>query len=281
MLIHGAESEVQGREPTAGGNPSDLRFNQRVAVRARAPLACLVAIVLAGAAASAHATPRLGCAVPSGSALARLPTHGVVVGDMNGDGRADRVSLAVDRQVRLPCRYVLVADLGATVLTTFVRQPDLNEQTGMPQLVELARVNRGKDAQAIVNFGVGAYVDEHGLYDIDGSRIVRMKVLPAPQKPEFDNTFGQGASNAGGIVSFCADGPASGTVLVVGTESILATGKSRPSPYGDLYVQYGESYRLVPGRHRLTPKERRNLLVGSPHGIRAEIFLNCAIASTR
>jgi hypothetical protein len=98
---------------------------------------------------------------------------------------------------------------------------------------------------------------------------------------ELDNTFGQGASNAGGIVSFCAHGPGSGTALVVSTQSVVATGKVRTSPSGALYVQHGESYRLVQWSHRLTPTERKNLLTPAPHDIRASIFVNCAIAATR
>ncbi len=252
-----------------------------MAARVLALLVCLATIAIAGASASADATTRPGCVMPSAAVLTRLPTHGVVIGDMNGDGRADRVSIAVHRRARLACRYVLVADLGSAVLTTFVRQPYVNEQLGKPQLVELARVNRGGGAQAIVNFGGGAYVDAFGLYDISRGHLVRVKVMPLEQET-FANAFGQGASLAFGEVSFCADGPGEGRILEVGLGHTQKTWKRSAAPYGSLYVQHGESYHLVGWKHHLTPAERKNVWARPPRAApRAEVFANCAIASTR
>jgi hypothetical protein len=237
--------------------------------------------MLGGAVPSVRAGARQGCSVPSSAALARLPTHGVVAGDMNGDGRADRLSLAVDGRARLACRYVLVADLGSSILTTFVRQPEIDIQIGLPRLAELARVNRGRGSQAIVGFSGGAYVEAYGLYDISHGHIVRMRVL-SPDLVTFPNAFGAGASVAFGQVTICADGPGKGRILEVALGHMQSTWKMVAAMSGALYVQRGESYRLVSATHRLTAAERRSVWTKPPRAApRAEAFANCAIASTR
>jgi hypothetical protein len=205
-----------------------------------------------------------------------------VIGDMDGDSRPDRVAIAVNRPARLSCRYILVADLGDQVITTFIRQPRLYEPGGYPRLDTLARVNRGGAAQALVAFGGGAYVNFHGLYDLHQGRLVRMKVFPSDNMPPDErDAFGQGASSCCGLISSCARGSGSGTVLVVGVRPAPGTGRVQISRIGQLYAQHGESYRLVSWRHRLTAIERRNVVKRPPHGVRPQIFSNCAIAAAR
>jgi len=71
-------------------------------------------------------------------------------------------------------------------------------------------------------------------------------------------------------------------VLVVGYGYLPGTNKFHVDAIANLYVQRGNSYRLVPGEHRLTKRERANLFT-SPFlkgtlAKRASIFGNCAVA---
>lgn len=229
----------------------------------------MLAVLVAGGTASGSSG---GCAPLSAQALVRLPTRGGVLrGDVDGDGRSDRVAMAVRRDQPLACRYILWVASTTRIISEVVRQPSFYDTRRTPYLAELARVNRSRGAQLVVDFGIGAGVDSYGIYALLGGRIVRMRVQGDKGTPTAD-TFQSGGSNAGGTNAICAAGPGGGIVLEASYPAVTPL----PVPTsGTFYVQRGDEYRLS-GVRRLSPLERsywRTRTVRS-----APIFANCAVA---
>jgi len=239
----------------------------------RATVIGTAALFAVGTLASADAArgAARGCAALSVRALTRLPTRGVVSGDIDGDGRTDRVAMAVRRDQPVTCRFVLWVETRGRVTSTVVRQPYMDDTGHTPALVELARVNHGRAAQAIVDFGVGASVDAYGVYAVVAARLVRMRVQG--REGEVADTFPSGGSNAGGLGSICAGGAGTGEVLVASIPGVVPTAAPR---VGSFYIQRGTTYFLQSADHRLTSGERAEWAKRS--GLRAPIFDDCAVA---
>ena len=230
----------------------------------------LVVLAVGGTASGSSA----GCAPLSAQALVRLPTRGVLRGDVDGDGRSDRVAMAVRQGQPLACKYVLWVASKGRVISAVVRQPSLEDTKRTPYLAELARVNRGRAAQLVVDFGYGASVDSYGLYAVLGGRIVRMRVQGYQGTPIAD-TFPSGGSNAGGINSICAAGPGGGMVLVASYPAVTPLPVPRS---GTVYVLRGDEYRVL-GVKPLSPVQRS---YWRKQTVRfAPIFANCAVAVFR
>jgi hypothetical protein len=180
-----------------------------------------------------------------GSAVG-LQALGLAVGDMDGDGLAEKVSLRRDERRPLRCRYLLVVRQGARVRTRIiaVAQPDGNE----PRLIGLAGIARGRGLEAIVDSNCcGAYVTGQWLFRETRSGLPQMHVRQF--MTEIPDTFPNGASLCCGDTPVCGSHP--GTVLVFG-EGRYATAIDE----AHVLVQHGDTF-LYTGRRRLRRPGRR------------------------
>ena len=163
---------------------------------------------------------------------------GSAVGDMDGDGRTEAVSVQASRGRPVHCRWLLVVRQGKRVRTWTVPIPYAESVAAgaalQPRLIGLAGIARGRGLEAIVDsMCCGAYVTDQWLLRETGSGIQLLRVR-GPDVPIRD-TFGNGSSVCCGQTPVC--GALRGVVLVFGTGR-----GAKPVEEADVYVQRGDTF---------------------------------------
>ena len=167
-----------------------------------------------------------GGSTPGGHVL------GHVAGDIDGDGRAERVSLVRYRARPLECRFLLVARGGSRVRSAVV--PTGSAAWTEPQLIGLAGIARGSGLQAIVDSRCcGAYLTGQWLFRATHNQLKLLRVIKATTL--VPNTFGNGASLCCGESPSC--GSRRGVVLVFGEGR-----GAKPVDLAEVWVQQGEAF---------------------------------------
>ncbi len=138
-----------------------------------------------------------------------LRVLGHAVGDLDGDGYAEQVSVRADPHRPLRCRYRLVVQQGSRLRTLIL--PVWEAEGAEPYLVGLGGIARGPGLEAIVDSGCcGAYVTGQWLFRETSAGLEQMRV---PQSDTLvPDTYPNGASICCGETPLC--GPQRGVVLI-------------------------------------------------------------------
>jgi len=158
---------------------------------------------------------------------------------MDGDGRAERVSLRANDRRPFRCRYLLMTRQGRRVhmRVLILAHPDIAATGAEPVFVGLAGVARGHGLQAVVDGRCcGAYVSGQWLFEETRSELrqihVRGRIDADP------DTFPNGASLTHGMTSVC--GPRRGEVLVLSlgrtARNVMVVGSTQR------FVQRGDTF---------------------------------------
>jgi hypothetical protein len=121
-------------------------------------------------------------------------------GDVDGDDRADRVTLRVDERRPLRCRFVLTAEVdgGSTVVVAVKPVPWPGTD---PRLRLLAQIDRRPGLEAAVALSPAAVYRPGAVYTLRDARLVRIRREVAPKLPDdlfpFDDEFPAGVDCAG------------------------------------------------------------------------------------
>jgi hypothetical protein len=147
----------------------------------------LVAFVVASPSVSmgAAADSQTGrCLSPSvAGARAALRFGGRLVGDVDGDGKADVVRLALDPDARPACRLFLVSRDADGIEAMRIRQPSLErtstrdlQRSALPALVALAAIDHVPGLEVAVKLEEGAATEFLGLFTSRRGRLSRMEL---------------------------------------------------------------------------------------------------------
>src|SRR5207248_3717547 len=126
-------------------------------------------------------------------------SRGTVTGDLDGDGRRDRIGIAGFPAGAPPCRFALVARLATRrTQTRFLDQGVLGltpaEATRLrwPHVAALIELDRKRGSDVVVLLAEGASTFFYGLFAERGRRLVRLRIDPRG----IDNLVASGASGS-------------------------------------------------------------------------------------
>ena len=212
--------------------------------------AILVVAAVGGRGASsgvAHASPA-PCA--PGAALIAQHAAGSLRGDVTGDGRRERVVLALDARGHARCRFFVLLRLAAGTLRAPLDDPYLDRETrpvgetGTPVLKSLVEIDGERGLEIVVEVHRGASTGLVGVFTIESGRLTRMRIRPHVR----DDLFAYAGSLAG--VS------AVGCVRMVGGAWIAS---SSVAPRGRRWVGERRLYRVRDAAFELVPARTRRV----------------------
>lgn len=119
------------------------------------------------------------CPAPTAGPLRAQPLRGVLRGDVDGDRRTDRVSIALDPRARRGCRFVLAVRTARGVLRARISGPGPPEQPyadrgEVPFLSRLAAIEPRPGAEIVVEVWKGASTGFVAVYAIGVRGLARM-----------------------------------------------------------------------------------------------------------
>ena len=207
-------------------------------------------------------------------AAQRPAVRGAALGDIDGDGRLDHVSVVARYRARAGCRFALRVRLATgRVLIHRLADPlidgspaDLRD-LAWPRLLAIADVDLRRGAQPIVSSDVGASAVSAGVFAVRDRRLMRL-VVPG-------GDFSSGASRTASAVD-CWHGRGSGSV--VQTFAVA-------DPSG--WTVSRRTYRLIGQRFRLSrpvpPSFRVKGLAALPEfsGGDLAVFPSCIVSRPR
>lgn len=171
-----------------------------------------------------------------------------LVGDVDGDGTPDRVTLRADQARPLRCRYFLVAELaGARVVVARVKP--LAWPGTDPELLLLAEIEGRAGLEPVVSLSPLAVYRPGGVFTVRQGELARMRVedLFPPELVPFDDEFPAGVD--------CAAQP--GKIVV--THGGLAD-EGRDDSHWDISRSF---YRADGDHFELVRREEFRIRVGS------------------
>jgi hypothetical protein len=201
-------------------------------------LALLAGIIAVGLVpgSSRSGTTANGCSREGSGSGSSSRTLGQAIGDMDGDGHLERVSVQALDQRPARCRYLLAVRQGARLRTRVLPVPDpvAAEQGSEPLLIGLAGVARGPGVQAVVDSNCcGAYVTGQWLFRKTKAGLRQMRVRHSMTLVA--DTFPNGASLCCGATPVC--GRHRGIVL------IFSEGRSaRAIAEAEVWVQHHDTF---------------------------------------
>jgi hypothetical protein len=173
------------------------------------------------------ATCALGCQRDNGDPVATCagadspPTYSVdgqaLAGDVDADGRDDRVTLRFDGKRPVRCRHLVVVELAGS-RTVVAPLPPLEWPGTDPALLLLAEIDGRPGLEPVVEMTSDAAVYRPGaVFTVSRGKLVRLRLerVPVPELFPFYDEFPMGVD--------CAGHP--GTIVV--TQSRLAEGGDR------------------------------------------------------
>ena len=123
-----------------------------------------------------------GCPSVSALKIARSPGRSVP-GDVDGDGRSDRVSLFVDRTAEPGCRaLVVVRDREGIEAATF-DDGVVSFELGLPRLSSLHDIDSEEGLEVVVDIAVGASTAFVGVFSMASGRLERVRSTRLPNIP--------------------------------------------------------------------------------------------------
>jgi hypothetical protein len=111
--------------------------------------------------------------------------------DVDGDGRDDTLSVAVNPDSPQGCRAFLVAATGAGSMAEEISDFDISFDLGLPTLEGVVQVGDGPGGEAVVRIVAGASTLFVGLFTVHEGRLQRIEVAGDAQ---FGNLFPAGGS---------------------------------------------------------------------------------------
>ena len=171
------------------------------------------------------------------AALARVGEEGrSLVGDVDGDGSDDNVSIVVDPSGESGCLAFIVVESAAGINSAPIDQEGMSIDVGFPALVSLVNIDGVPGADILMNMVAGASTQFAGVFTAPGGVPTRLRF---EQPTEFGDLFPTGASVGHLEASDCV-GP--GAVVI-----------STATPQGDDYKVTRTTYVVVEGQ--LTAQE--------------------------
>lgn len=231
-----------------------------------------------GVSARSHAR---ATACPGPRDAVRLPRRGTLRGDIDGDGKAETVFVAVSRKSPLRCRYFVVAQghdseriaaLGGTAI-----RPNFRTEAGSrwPYLSALADIDRRAGLEILVTLDGGAAVQEAGVWTAQGRRLRHMPIEGARS----NDLFPYGGSGSGLAVVDCLGGARSGEVIATYAER---DGLEHGSlVHRQVFRVRGAEFRLVRSQRFTTKARLREFPRGRGITFRSLEFRSCKTAFTR
>ncbi len=261
---------------------------RRAACRRRAPIASLIVVLVGGAlsaclVADAASLGAHGSTCPRLIGAAKLPLRpgaGQLHGDIDGDGRLDRVSIHYAPKSRASCGFLLVVKTGVRVFAVRVPEwykppqdlPIRDWTFAEPFLAAVVQLDAHR-SQVVVARSHGASVANVSLYGVAGGRLVLLRFHPRIYQDELSlfGSIGTGYTNAR-----CRRG---------GPLILLSRGATSSS--GRRWFASRSEYRLI-GRQLWRTRSRtvrssmqRANALAHRWGIDALPFTGCAVARGR
>lgn len=159
-----------------------------------AAVGCLVTVLVLGCGRSDEAAPDPAPAAPPSTTMSEEPTCDEVVsgssdlpatyrakgkelvGDVDGDGREDRVSLRADEARPAPCRSVLVVESAAGDASVAPVTP-LQWPGTDPTLVLLAEIDGRSGVESVVALSPAAVYQPGAVFTMGDGELTRMRLL--------------------------------------------------------------------------------------------------------
>jgi hypothetical protein len=229
----------------------------------------LAVLALVGESTGSASSARAGCAWlgPHPSVL-----RGTARGDVDRDGRPDRVSVVARYDARAGCRFALRVDLATgRVLVHRLSDPIIGgrprvlRQLAWPRLLGIAKIDPLLGAQPVVEIGTGASSISAGVFAMRGLGLVRLV------GGSFSSCDSQAACTAD-----CWRGRGSGMVV----SSFAAAGSHGWTVSRLFYRLVGDRFRLL---RPLTPQFRVRRLAALPEfrGGELSVFASCMVSRSR
>jgi hypothetical protein len=177
-----------------------------------------------------------------------------LVGDMTGDARNDRVSLAGQWLEKYGCRYSLVVDSREARFSLRLREglleaPRVSPEARIADLSGLARIDRRPGAEILVTLGRGASSSGVGVYTVRPGRLQNLQIRQRYQ----EGLFWEVQGGTYGSVTDCWRGPGSG--LVISSSRELSDSRW-PDVDRRLFRVEGVRFRLVWHRRYFRTRQR-------------------------
>lgn len=101
-----------------------------------------------------------------------LRQPGRLTGDLEDDGVADEVFLAVDESAEQGCKAFIVVDSEGAVRSAPIELPDIPFELGFPRLISMPLINQAPGAEIVVGVAAGASTQFAAVYTVVDSAIV-------------------------------------------------------------------------------------------------------------
>lgn len=95
-------------------------------------------------------------------------------GDLDGDGRAETVWLAIDDGAEAGCQVFLTVASGPQLRSVPIVQPELNLALAPPSVIGMARVDPEPGLEVVVDLVIGASTRFVGLFGMQGEDLTRI-----------------------------------------------------------------------------------------------------------
>ena len=123
-----------------------------------------------------------GCPSVSALKVARSPGRGLP-GDIDGDGRSDRVSLFVDRTAEPGCRALVVVRDREGIEAAALDDGLISFELGLPRVSSLADIDSEEGLEVVVDVAAGASTAFVGVFSMASGRLASVRLPRLPNIP--------------------------------------------------------------------------------------------------